>query len=90
MTQAAKACENSNSTLSVCMATYNGEMYLREFRRRFRQSNVPVILLSASTARGDIARRLQVEATLGKPFFADDLRELVSSLTRDREAVAAS
>jgi CheY-like chemotaxis protein len=49
-----------------------------------------VILLSASTARGDIARRLQVEATLGKPFFAEDLRDLVSSLTRDREAVAAS
>jgi DNA-binding response OmpR family regulator len=68
----------------------DGEMFLREFRQRFRQSNVPVILLSASTARGDIARRLQVEATLGKPFFAEDLRDLVSSLTRDREAVAAS
>lgn len=68
----------------------DGEMFLREFRRRFRQSDVPVILLSASTARSDIARRLNVEATLGKPFFADDLRELVTSLTRNQKAVAAS
>lgn len=68
----------------------DGEMFLREFRRRFRLSQVPVILLSASTARNEIARRLNVEATLAKPFFAEDLRELVTRLTLDREAVVAS
>ena len=68
----------------------DGEMFLREFRRRWRHRQVPVILLSASTARNDIARRLDVEATLAKPFFAEDLRELVNSLTEDRESVAAS
>jgi DNA-binding response OmpR family regulator len=68
----------------------DGEMFLREFRRRWRHGKVPVILLSASTARNDIARRLAVEATLAKPFFAEDLRELVTSLTRDRETVVAS
>jgi len=68
----------------------DGEMFLREFRRRWRQSRVPVILLSASTARNDIARRLAVEATLSKPFFAEDLRELITSLTRDRTTFAAS
>lgn len=68
----------------------DGEMFLREFRRRWRQSEVPVVLLSASTARNDIARRLEVEATLAKPFFAEDLRELVASLTEERDSVAAS
>jgi DNA-binding response OmpR family regulator len=68
----------------------DGEMFLREFRRRWRQSEVPVILLSASTARNDIARRLDVEATLAKPFSVEDLKELVTTLTRDREAIAAS
>lgn len=68
----------------------DGEMFLREFRRRWRHREVPVVLLSASTARNDIARRLDVEATLPKPFFAEDLRELVASLTEDRESVAAS
>jgi DNA-binding response OmpR family regulator len=68
----------------------DGEMFLREFRRRWRQTEVPVVLLSASTARNDIARRLDVEATLAKPFFAEDLRELVTSLTEDRDSVAAS
>jgi len=67
----------------------DGEMFLREFQRRWRQAEVPVIVLSASTARNDIARRLHVEATLPKPFFAEDLRELVKTLTRDRESVAA-
>ncbi|UCF48109.1 MAG: hypothetical protein JSU89_13200, partial [Myxococcales bacterium] len=61
----------------------------REFRRRWRHTEVPVIVLSASTARNDIARRLGIEATLSKPFFAEDLRELVTTLTRDRETVAA-
>jgi len=68
----------------------DGEMFLREFHRRWRHSEVPVILLSASTARNDIARRLKVEATLAKPFFAQDLRELVATLVRRSEAVAAS
>ena len=67
----------------------DGEMFLREFRRRWRHAEVPVVLLSASTARNEIARRLSVEATLPKPFFAEDLRELVRKLTRDRETVAA-
>lgn len=67
----------------------DGEMFLREFQRRWRQSEVPVILLSASTARNEIAKRLRVEATLPKPFLAEDLRELVRTLTRGRETVAA-
>lgn len=68
----------------------DGETFLREFRRRWRQVDVPVILLSASSARNEIARRLGVEATLSKPFFAEDLRELVKRLAQDLETVAAS
>ena len=68
----------------------DGEMFLREFRRRWRDEDVPVILLSASSARNDIARRLGVEATLSKPFFAEDLRELVTRLVDGRSSVAVS
>ena len=68
----------------------DGEMFLREFRRRWRTEDVPVILLSASSARNEIARRLGVEATLSKPFFAEDLRELVGRLVADRSSVAVS
>jgi DNA-binding response OmpR family regulator len=66
----------------------DGEMFLREFRRRWRHESVPVIVLSASSARNDIARRLGVEATLAKPFFAEDLRELVRRFAKKRESVA--
>lgn len=68
----------------------DGEMFLREFRRRWRHEDVPVILLSASSARNEIARRLSVEATLPKPFFAEDLRELVARLVKGRTRVAVS
>jgi len=75
--------------VDLMLPVEDGEMFLREFRRRWRDTEVPVILLSASTARNEIARRLGVEATLAKPFFAEDLRELVAVLTRDPETVAA-
>lgn len=75
--------------VDLMLPVEDGEMFLREFRRRWRHTEVPVIVLSASTARNDIARRLGIEATLSKPFFAEDLRELVTTLTRDRETVAA-
>ncbi len=68
----------------------DGEMFLREFRRRWRHEDVPVILLSASSARNEIARRLNVEATLPKPFFAEDLRELVARLVAEQSSVAVS
>jgi DNA-binding response OmpR family regulator len=63
-------------------------MFLHEFRRRWRQVDVPVILLSASTARNQIARDLKVAATLGKPFFAEDLLELVVTHTTKGEPAA--
>ena len=68
----------------------DGEMFVREFRRHWRHERVPVIVLSASSARNEIARRLGVEATLAKPFSGEHLRELVARLTRDEASVAAS
>jgi DNA-binding response OmpR family regulator len=67
----------------------DGEMFLREFRRRWRHAQIPVIVLSASTARNDIARRVGADATLAKPFFAEDLRELVALHVRSGERVVA-
>lgn len=57
----------------------DGESFIREFRLRWRRSGVPVVLLSASAARSEIAARLEVAATLPKPFFAEDLREVLAS-----------
>jgi CheY-like chemotaxis protein len=75
--------------VDLMLPVEDGEMFLREFRRRWRHAEVPVILLSASTARNEIARRLGVEATLAKPFVAQDLRELATRLARARKSAAA-
>ena len=66
----------------------DGEMFLREFRRRWRNVDVPVIVLSASTARNEIAKRLGVDATLPKPFAGRDLRELVTKLAQDEASAS--
>ncbi len=76
--------------VDLMLPVEDGEMFLREFRRRWRQENIPVIVLSASSARGEIARRLGVDATLAKPFFAEDLRELIGTLLGEESSAAAS
>jgi len=76
--------------VDLMLPVEDGEMFLREFHRRWRHADVPVILLSASSARNDIARRLGVEATLAKPFFAEDLRELVNGFAAGRSSIAVS
>jgi DNA-binding response OmpR family regulator len=75
--------------VDLMLPVQDGEMFLREFRRRFRNAEIPVILLSASSARHDIGRRLGVEGTLAKPFIAQDLRDAVADVVRKRDPVAA-
>jgi CheY-like chemotaxis protein len=75
--------------VDLMLPVEDGEKFLREFQRRWHDEEVPTILLSASSARTDIARRLGVEASLPKPFFAEDLRELVRKLVGTRENAAA-
>ncbi len=75
--------------VDLMLPVEDGEMFLREFRRRWRDAQVPVIVLSASTARNEIARRLDVDATLPKPFSGQDLRDLVHKLTSERRAASA-
>ena len=75
--------------VDLMLPVEDGEMFIREFRRHWRQRQVPVILLSASSARNEIGQRLGVEATLAKPFFAEDLRDLVERVTSRGPSIAA-
>lgn len=68
--------------VDLMLPVQDGEVFVHEFRRRFRHAQVPMIVLSASSARNEIARRLAVDASLPKPFFAEDLTELVHKLTK--------
>lgn len=74
--------------VDLMLPVEDGEMFLREFRLRWRQADVPALVLSASSARNEIARRLQVDGTLSKPFLAEDLRETVTALIERRGTVA--
>ncbi|MAQ17822.1 MAG: hypothetical protein CMN30_23875 [Sandaracinus sp.] len=62
----------------LMMPGMEGEELLLELRRR--HDRLPVILLSASAVREQVADRLKVDASLGKPFETDELRQLVATL----------
>ena len=63
----------------LMMPGMEGEELLIELRRRKGLPSIPVILISASAMRATIADRLQVEASLAKPFDTEELRQLVAS-----------
>jgi CheY-like chemotaxis protein len=56
----------------------DGEEFLQALVRRFGDPRPPVIILSASAVRSEVASRVGAEASLGKPFEIDDLRDMVA------------
>lgn len=67
--------------VDLMLPNEDGEAFLNLFRRRWRNSNVPVILLSASARREAIAQRFDACASVAKPFFTEDIRDLVIAHT---------
>jgi len=63
----------------LMMPGMEGEELLLELKRRRDAPPVPVILISASAVRAQVAERLNVEASLSKPFDTEELVQLVAS-----------
>lgn len=56
----------------------DGEEFLLQLRRRYAEAiRIPVILVTASAIREEVAARAEVAASLAKPFDTDELRLLV-------------
>ena len=64
----------------LMMPELDGEQFLMELRSRFPNARPKVVLVSASAIREEVAGRLEVDATLPKPFDAEELREVVRAL----------
>ncbi|MBF6599187.1 MAG: response regulator [Dehalococcoidia bacterium] len=63
--------------LDIEMPVMDGRTFFHELRGR--HYDVPVLILSADNARG-VQRELGAQASVGKPFFADDLIDAVISI----------
>jgi DNA-binding response OmpR family regulator len=59
----------------------DGEAFLQAYRRQWPDRSCPVMLLTASALREEVAKRMGVSAALPKPFSLDDVRALVRELT---------
>jgi CheY-like chemotaxis protein len=64
----------------LMMPDLDGEQFLVELRSRYPNARPAVVLVSASAIREEIATRLEVDASLSKPFDTAELRELVRAL----------
>ena len=84
--------EDGHAALAVCDAAMpggivvdlmlpnmDGEAFLSELRRRHPEHDVPVVLVTASAIRREVAVRAGVIASLEKPFDPEDLREVLRS-----------
>lgn len=80
---ALQECENAPVALillDLMMPRMDGETFLQRLNGRFGADAPPVVVLSGSFRRADIARTPGVVGTLEKPFELEDVRELVETL----------
>ena len=81
--EALLACEREPFALillDLMMPKMDGEMFLGRLRAKLGAKTPPVVVLSASSKRADVARAYGAAATLEKPFELEDVRELVETL----------
>lgn len=76
--------------VDLMMPHMDGEELLTELRGRFAADEMPKFaLISAAYSRAEVARRLEVDASIAKPFELADLRDIAvrfASAHRDRSS----
>jgi CheY-like chemotaxis protein len=60
----------------LMMPHLDGEAFVRALRSQLGDQMPPVVLITASLARGEIARRAGAAASVQKPFDLQDIRDL--------------
>lgn len=65
----------------LMMPKLDGEAFLLELEQVSPRHGVPIVLLTASALRKEVADRLGVAASLAKPFDTTQLVELLLDLT---------
>ncbi len=65
----------------LMMPRLDGEAFLMELSERYPDHRIPVVLLTASALRKEVAGRLGVAASLAKPFDTTQLVDLMLELT---------
>ncbi|MFW6050860.1 MAG: response regulator [Myxococcota bacterium] len=87
-TRALEVCGEEEPGLIIAdlmLPHVDGEAFLEQYRRRWPRSSAPVVLLTASAQREKVARRMRVDAALGKPFSLDELRAVVEGLLSEEQ-----
>ncbi len=64
----------------LMMPRLDGEEFLRELRSRHPELSVPIVLITASSVREEVAARLAVTASVAKPFEIYELMDLVREM----------
>ena len=80
----ARCDENMPSIVLVdlMMPKMDGQEFLRLLRARYGVASPPVVVVSASWLRTEVAREGGVVASIPKPFDLDDVRDTVDQILR--------
>jgi DNA-binding response OmpR family regulator len=65
--------------VDLMMPHLDGEGFVRQLRGVLREGTPPILLVSASSMRTDIQKRLALPASLAKPFAMDELLAFVTA-----------
>lgn len=74
----AEASPPSLVLLDLMLPHMDGETFLDVLHARLRGATPPIVLVTASIERREVARRVGAAASLEKPFDPDDLRDVVA------------
>ncbi len=66
--------------LDLMMPQMDGEHFAMTLRERFGKATPPIILLSASQIRAQVAESLGAAGAVEKPFDLDELRETIAQI----------
>jgi CheY-like chemotaxis protein len=69
--------------VDLMMPHMDGEELVQALRVGLRDKAPKIALLSAAYSRDEVARRLDADASIAKPFDVDDLRDLAVRFARD-------
>jgi DNA-binding response OmpR family regulator len=98
-----EAAQDAERALAICererpcmlfvdlmLPRMDGEAFLNELKRRWSGVLPPVVVVSASAVRDEVARRVAATASLEKPFSLEEIREIVDHYCGDFRARRSS
>lgn len=76
--------------LDIGMPVVNGIEFVREYRTHIEPPHAPIVIISARGDARAVARDLDTDAFVNKPFTIDQVLEVIDRVVRERDQAVRS